>query len=444
MIKIKSSKALGGTFINYDNRKHKNIFLCFFIAMNITLENITAAKYRFGKVVKNTPLIYSERLSKKYKADIYLKREDLQKVRSYKIRWAYNLISSLSEEEKSKWVVCASAGNHAQGFALSCSELKIQWIVYMPITTPEQKVYKTRQFGWEYIEVKLIGDTFDAALEEARKYEEKTGATFVHPFDDERIITWQATIGLEIYEELEDIDMIVAPIGWGGVISGLISARNVLEKTTEIIGVEPEWAPSMKTSLKNKENTSLESIDTFVDGAAVARVWEHNFDICKENNIEVISCPENRICSTILEFLREDGIVLEPAWAIESDALKSLAPRIKWKTVVIIVSGWNLDFERLPEIKERSLRYEWKKRYYLVKFPQRPWALKDFLEFLWPDDDIARFEYMKKSNRNTAPVLIWIEALWTDNFGQLEKNMNSWGFTFENITDNDMYFNLLV
>lgn len=412
--------------------------------MSISLENITAAKYRFGKVVKNTPLIYSERLSKKYKAEIYLKREDLQKVRSYKIRGAYNLISSLSEEEKSKWVVCASAGNHAQWFALSCAELWIQWVVYMPITTPEQKVYKTRQFWWDYITVELVWDTFDAALSEARKYEEKSWATFVHPFDDERIITGQATIGLEIYEELEKVDMIVAPIGGGGVISGLISARNALEKNTEIVGVEPEWANSMMQSLKNWTNTTLENIDTFIDGASVARVGENTFDICKGNNIEVISCPENRVCSTILEFLREDGIVLEPAGAIESDALKSLAPRIEWKKVVVIVSGGNLDFERLPEIKERSLRYEGKKRYYLVKFPQRPGALKDFLEFLGPDDDIARFEYMKKSNRNTAPVLIGIEALWADNFESLERNMKEWWFTFENITNNDMYFNLLV
>ena len=425
--------------------KHKILFfVLFFIAMQISLENITAAKYRFGKVVKNTPLEYSERLSKKYKADIYLKREDLQKVRSYKIRGAYNLISSLSQEEKSKWVVCASAGNHAQWFALSCKELGIKWKVYMPITTPEQKIYKTRQFGWDYIEVELIWDTFDQALTSAKLYETKTGASFVHPFDDERIITGQATIGLEIYDELESLDMIIAPIGWGWVISGLISARNALWKTTEIIWVEPEWASSMKTSLETRENISLEKIDTFVDGASVARVWENNFNICKENNIEVILCPENRICSTILEFLREDGIVLEPAWAIESDALKSLVPRIKWKTVVVIVSGWNLDFERLPEIKERSLRYEGKKRYYLVKFPQRPWALKDFLEFLGPDDDIARFEYMKKSNRNSAPVLIWIEALGNENFQEVETNMQKWGFTFENITDNDMYFNLLV
>ncbi len=410
----------------------------------IPLENIQQAQKRFGKVVKNTPLEYSERLSKKYGANIYLKREDLQKVRSYKIRGAYNLISSLSDEEKQKWVVCASAGNHAQWFALSCSELKIQGKVYMPITTPEQKVYKTKQFWGDFIEVELVGDTFDEALREAKKYEQETGATFVHPFDDERIITGQATIWLELYEKLPEIDMIVAPIGGGWVISGIITARNALWKNTEIIGVEPEGATSMQTSLKNSENTTLEHIDTFVDGAAVARVGEKTYEICRENDIEVIATPENRVCSTILEFLREDGIVLEPAGAIESDALKSLWDRLKWKNIVVIVSGGNLDFERLPEIKERSMKYEWKKRYYLIKFPQRPWALRDFLEFLGPDDDIARFEYMKKSNRDRAPVLIWIEALWQNNFEALEKNMQEHGFSYEDITENDMYFNLLI
>lgn len=410
----------------------------------IPLKDIQQAQKRFGKVVKNTPLEYSERLSKKYGANIYLKREDLQKVRSYKIRGAYNLISSLSDEEKQKWVVCASAGNHAQWFALSCSELKIQGKVYMPITTPEQKVYKTKQFWGDFIEVELVGDTFDEALREAKKYEQETGATFVHPFDDERIITGQATIWLELYEKLPEIDMIVAPIGGGWVISGIITARNALWENTEIIWVEPEGATSMQTSLKNSENTTLEHIDTFVDGAAVARVGEKTYEICRENDIEVIATPENRVCSTILEFLREDGIVLEPAGAIESDALKSLWDRLKWKNIVVIVSGGNLDFERLPEIKERSMKYEWKKRYYLIKFPQRPWALRDFLEFLGPDDDIARFEYMKKSNRDRAPVLIWIEALWQNNFETLEKNMQEHGFSYEDITENDMYFNLLI
>ena len=410
----------------------------------LTLENITAAKHRFWRVVKDTPLQYSDRLSKKYGAEIYLKREDLQKVRSYKIRGAYNLISSLSDTEKQSWVVCASAGNHAQGFALSCAELKIQWVVYMPVTTPEQKVYKTHQFWGKYIKIVLIGDTFDEALSAAKQYEQYMWAIFVHPFDDMRIITGQATMWLEIYEKLPEPDMIICPIGGGWVISGIITARNVLWKTTEIIWVEPEWAASMKKSLEKNENTTLSKIDTFVDGASVARVWENNYAICEANNIEVISVPENRVCSTILEFLREDGIVLEPAGAIESDALKSLSERIKGKKIIVIVSGWNLDFERLPEIKERSLRYEWKKRYYLVKFPQRPGALKSFLEFLWPDDDIARFEYMKKSNRNTAPVMIGIEALWNQNFEAIEQNMQAWGFQFENITNNDLYFNLLV
>ena len=410
----------------------------------IPLEEIKKSRERFWDIVKNTPLMYSERLSKKYNSEIYLKREDLQKVRSYKIRGAYNLIASLSEEEKNKWVVCVSAGNHAQWFALTCSELKIKWTIFMPITTPEQKVYKTRQFGGEYVNIELVWDTFDESLDNAREFEKKSWSVFVHPFDDMRIITGQSTIWLEIHEKLDDIDMIVCPIGWWWVISGIISTTKALNKKTKIIWVEPEWAASMKVSLKKWENTTLETVDTFVDGASVKRVWENNFNICKNYWLEVITCPENRICSTILEFLHEDGFVLEPAWAIESDALKDLAPRIKWKKVVVIISGGNLDFERLPEIKERSLKYEWKKKYYLIRFPQRPWALKSFLELLGPDDDIARFEYLKKSNHNSAPVFMGIEALGNSNFEQIEKNMVQHWFQFEDITNNEMYFNLLV
>ncbi len=410
----------------------------------ITLWDIQEAQKKSWKVVKKTPLLLHERLSKKYNAEIYLKREDLQKVRSYKIRWAYNLIHSLSHWEKSRWVVCASAGNHAQGFALSCQSLWVSGKIFMPITTPEQKVYKTRQFWWDFVSIELIGDTFDEALAAAKKYETDSWATFVHPFDDEKIIAGQATLWLEIFEEQKNIDLIIAPIWWGGVISGIISARNALWKKTQILWVEPEWAESMKRSLSAWKNTTLKNIDTFVDGASVARVWDIPFRICQENNIKVISCPENRICSTILEFLREDGIVLEPAGAMEADTLKSLGKKIEWKKVVIVTSGGNLDFERLPEIKERSLKHEWKKRYYLVNFPQRPWALKDFLTFLWPDDDIARFEYMKKSNKDRAPVLIGIEALWNANFEDIESSMRLWWFSFEDISHNDMYFNLLV
>lgn len=412
----------------------------------IQLEDIIQAKKNFWDFIPTTPLEKSERLSKKYEAEIYLKREDLNTVRSYKIRGAFNLINSLSEEEKKAWIVCASAWNHAQWVAITCKELKIKWAIFMPLTTPEQKVYKTKQFWWEYVEIFLIWDTFDEASKEARKYEKERNAIFVHPFDDERIINWQATIWLEIYEKFqkENIDYIICPIGWGWLVSGIIEITKALGKNTKIIGVEPFGAASMKNSLSLWENTILEKIDIFVDGASVKRVGDKGYEICKAYNLEVLTSHENRVCSTILEYLREDGIVIEPAWALASDALKDLKEIIKGKKVVVIVSGGNFDFERLPEVKERSMKFEWKKRYFIISFPQRPWALKEFLWCLGTDDDIARFEYMKKSNKERAPVLIWIETEKKENFETIENKMKELWFKYEDITNNEIYFDLLI
>lgn len=413
--------------------------------VKISSQDILDAKKRFWRFIKTSPLIKSERLSEKYSANIFLKREDLQAVRSYKIRWAYNLIHSLSNKEKKAWVVCASAWNHAQWVAITCFQLKIKGVIFMPITTPEQKVYKTKQFWWEFIEVKLIWDTFDEAFNASKKYQDENGSTFVHPFDDERIITGQATIWLEIFEELEkEPDFIICPIWWGWVVSWIITAKNCFKKKTKIIWVEPEWATSMKKSLKKGSNLTLKKIDIFVDWASVARVWEKTFNIAKKEKLQVESCPENRVCSTILEFLKEDWIVVEPAWALSTDALKWLKKEIKWKDVVVIVSWSNFDFERLQEVKERSMKHEWLKRYFLVSFPQRPWALKEFLDCLWPNDDIARFEYLKKSNKNKAPVFIWIETDNKDNWSDITKKMVKKGFKHRDVTDDELYFDLLV
>lgn len=411
--------------------------------MNFTLEEIKRAKYWFLDFIETTPLQYSERLSKKYSAEIYLKREDLSKVRSYKIRWAFNLINSLTDEQKKNWVVCASAWNHAQWFAISCSKLKIKWTVFMPITTPEQKVYKTKQFGWEYVEIILVWDTFDEALKKSFEFKEKNNSIFVHPFDDEKTILWQATIWYEIYEEIKP-DYIICPIWWWWVVSWIISATNAYKLDTKIIWVEPFWAPSMKTSLENWENTSVQIQSTFVDGASVWRVWEKTFEICKNYWLRVVLSPENRVCSTILEYLKEDWIVVEPAWALSTDALKDLKDEIKWKKVVLIVSGSNFDFERLPEVKERSLKYEWLKKYFLITFPQRPWALKQFLECLWEHDDIERFEYLKKSAKNTAPVFIWLKTDNKDNWKNIEEKMEALWFKHKDVTDDELYFSLLV
>lgn len=412
---------------------------------DISLEKILKAKHSFWSFIKTTPLEYSARLSKKYNASIYLKREDLQPIRSYKIRGAFNLINSLSEQERKAWVVCASAWNHAQWVAITCEYLKIKWTIFMPITTPEQKVYKTKQFWGDYIDIVLIWDTFDEAFLESKKFEKEKWATFVHPFDDLRIIEWQATIWLEIYEQInKKIDYIICPIWWWWVVSWLISASKELKKDTKIIWVEPAWAPSMKESLRTWENVALEKIDIFVDWASVKKVWENTFSIAKSYNLEVIACPENRICSTILEYLKEDGIIVEPAWALSTDALKDLKDKIVWKTVVVIISWWNFDFERLPEVKERSMKFEWIKRYFIISFPQRPWALKDFLNCLWEWDDIARFEYLKKSNKNRAPVLIWIETSNRENWEKITEKMLNLGFKYQDITNDELYFDLLI
>jgi len=422
---------------------------------NITLDSIKQAKQNFWDFIKTSPLEFSDRLSQKYNAEIYLKREDLQSVRSYKIRWAFNKINSLSEQEKKMWVVCASAGNHAQGVAITCNKLKIKGTIYMPVTTPEQKVYKTKKFGWEFVDVVLVWDTFDEALVKSFGFQKNTWATFIHPFDDYKTIEWQATVSLEIFEQLKSPhlikeglgvvpDYIICPIGWGWFISWQIIAKNYLNPETEIIWAEPIWASWMKKSLELWKNTTLENIDIFVDWAAVWREWEIPFDICKKENIEIISCPENRICTTILDYLKEDWIVVEPAWALATDALKDLKEKIKWKKVVVIISGSNFDFERLPEVKERSLKFEWLKKYYLINFPQRPWALKDFLNCLWEEDDIERFEYLKKSAKNTAPVFIWLKTENPKNWEKIEKKMTELWFKYNDVTNDEMYFNLLV
>lgn len=413
----------------------------------IKITDIIKAKKAFWEVIITSPLEYSERLSKTYWANIYLKREDKQKVRSYKIRWAFNLINSLKDKEKKNWVVCASAWNHAQGVAYSCNHLKIKWTIFMPITTPEQKVYKTKKFGWEYVEVVLIWDSFDEALHAAKKFEKEKKASFVHPFDDDRIITWQASIWLEIFDQAnEDIDYIICPIWWWWLVSGIINVVNELSPKTKIIWVEPAGAPAMKHSLEVWENRSLHKIDTFVDGAAVKKVWDNTFSYAKDYGLEVHLSPENRICTTMLEYLKEDWFVIEPAGTLSTDILKEkeIQKKIKWKNVVLIISGSNFDFERLPEVKERSLKYEWLKRYIIVSFPQRPWALKEFLNFFSDEDDITRFEYLKKSNKDKAPALVWIQSKNPNNFETMfEKIKKAW-IQFEDITNNDFYFDLIV
>jgi threonine dehydratase len=407
--------------------------------------DFAGAYARLQDVVKKTPLTYNHNLSRKYACDVYLKREDLQIVRSYKLRGAYNMMSLLPPNQLVKGVVCASAGNHAQGFAYSCKKLNVKGVVFMPIITPNQKVSQTKMFGEGFVEVKLIGDTFDDCAVAAKKYTEEHGLTFIPPFDNIRIIEGQSTVGIEILEDQQDIDFIFLPVGGGGLSAGVGAYFKTEAPQTKVIGVEPEGAPSMLTAIKAGRPVQLDQIDSFVDGAAVKRVGDTTFKICKQVIDDMHLVPEGKICSTILKLYNEEAIVVEPAGAISVAALDDYADQIKGKKIVCIVSGSNNDIERMQEIKERSLQYEGLKHYFLIRFAQRPGALKEFVNHvLGPTDDITRFEYMQKNNKDSAPALVVIELQAQENYQVLIDNMKRYNINFTAINKNDNVFAYLV
>lgn len=404
-----------------------------------------SAKTRLKKVVNRTPLTYNHNLSRKYKCDVFLKREDLQVVRSYKLRGAYNMMSSLPQEQLQKGVACASAGNHAQGFAYSCKKLNVKGVVFMPIITPNQKVNQTKMFGDGFIEVKLTGDTFDDCAIAAKKYTEENGMTFIPPFDDVRIIEGQATVGIEILEDRSDIDYLFIPVGGGGLSAGVGAYFKTFSPKTKIIGLEPEGAPSMFEALKAGHPVVLDNIERFVDGAAVKRVGDVTFSICKEVLNDMHLVPEGKVCTTILQLYNEDAIVVEPAGALSIAALDDYAEEIKGKVVVCIVSGSNNDIDRMQEIKERSLQYEGLKHYFLIRFAQRPGALKEFVNHvLGPGDDITRFEYMQKHNKETGPALVGVELKSKNDYNELIANMNRFHINYTELKQNDNLFGYLV
>ena len=407
--------------------------------------DFSAAVNRLKGVINRTPLSYNHNLSRKYQCQVFLKREDLQIVRSYKLRGAYNMMSTLSKDILSKGVVCASAGNHAQGFAYSCKKLKTKGVVFMPIITPNQKVSQTKMFGEDYIEVKLVGDTFDDCAVAAKIYTEENEMTFIPPFDDLRIIEGQATVGVEILEDESAIDYLFMPVGGGGLSAGVGAYFKTCSPNTKIIGLEPEGAPSMKAALKAGHPVVLDEIERFVDGASVKRVGDIPFKICKEVLDDMHLVNEGHICSSILKLYNEDAIVVEPAGALSIAALDDYAEMIKGKKVVCIVSGGNNDIDRMQEIKERSLQYEGLKHYFLIRFAQRPGALKEFVNHvLGPDDDITRFEYMQKHNKETGPALVGVELKERGNYDVLVANMKRYHINFTELNKNDNIFGYLV
>lgn len=411
----------------------------------LQLENIEKASQSVEGIAKYTSLELNLSLSEKYECEVYLKREDLQQVRSYKIRGAFNKINSLTQEERNKGVICASAGNHSQGFAFSCYKLGITGTVYMPSTTPKQKVDKVKMFGKDKVTVVLTGDTFDDANAEAEKHCEREGLTFVHPFDDEKVMEGQGTVGKEIFETVADIDMLFLPVGGGGLFGGVSSYFKQKSPSTKLIGVEPEGAPALQKSLEEGKVVELNSIDKFVDGAAVKKVGYKTFDIIKNTIDDLIMVPEGKACTSILELYNQEAIVVEPAGALTVASLDFYKDKIKGKRIVCVVSGSNNDIDRMGEIKERSLIYEGLKHFFIVRFPQRPGALKEFVnKALGPNDDITRFEFVKKNFRESGPALIGVELKNTADYDGLLERMSAMGMNYTEINEDPSLFEFFV
>jgi threonine dehydratase len=413
--------------------------------MTLTHIDIEKAAEQLHGVISETPLQYDKRLSEQYKAHIYLKREDLQEVRSFKIRGAYNKISSLSKDDAKRGVVCASAGNHAQGVALSCFLLKIKGVIFMPTVTPNQKIDKVRNFGKQFVEIKLIGANYDEASKASKEYAKKTNAVYVSAFDDVMVAAGQGTIGKEIYEELNSVDYVISQIGGGGLIGGIATYIKSVNKKIQVIGVQASGAPGMYRSIQNNKVTPLEKIDTFVEGTAVGTVSDLTLSLVKKYVDNILCIPEGKVCTTMIELYQNEGIITEPAGALTVAALDSIKEHIKNKTVVCVISGGNNDIMRYQEILERSLVYQGRKHYFIIEFAQKPGQLKRFLnDALGTNDDIVLFEYIKKNNKEKGPALVGIELKNVEDYEPLIMRMKKIELNFKMIHSDDLLFNYLV
>ena len=411
-----------------------------------TIEAIDRASVVLGEILEPTPFIKNNNLSDIYEANVFLKREDLQMVRSYKIRGAYNKIRSIEPETLKKGIVCASAGNHAQGVAFSCSKLQIIGSIFMPTTTPKQKIEQVKMFGKEFIEIVLTGDTFDAANAAAIAFAQESGRTFIPPFDDPKVMEGQGTIGREILHQSKvKLDYVFVPIGGGGLASGLGSYFKMMSPETKIIGVEPGGAPCMKAAIEAGELVELEDIDKFVDGAAVKKAGAMTYQVCKEVLDDIVVVPEGAVCTTIIQMYNKSAIVVEPAGALASSALRFYADKIKGKNVACIVSGSNNDITRMEEIREKSLLYEGLKHYFIVNFPQKSGEILSFIrDVIGPEDDLVYIQYIKKTNKNFGPALIGIELAKKEDFKALTERMDKHGISYEYINENNKLFEILI
>ena len=406
-----------------------------------------AAAARLRDLFPPTPLQRNDYLSARYNADIWLKREDLTPVRSYKLRGAFTAMRKVLDGNPAQdTFVCASAGNHAQGVAFACRHFGVKGVIFMPVTTPRQKIDKTRAFGGDQVTIRLTGDYFDQTLAAAQAWCAEAGAHFLAPFDDPDVIEGQASVAVEMMDQIEAApDLVILPVGGGGLSAGVTRYLAETAPATALRYVEPLGGTSLAAALRAGAPITLKKVNSFVDGAAVARIGALPFQaLAGVDPAHVLAAPEDRICITMLDMLNVEGIVLEPAGALSIDALRDLADDIAGKRVICITSGGNFDFERLPEVKERAQRFAGLKKYFILRMPQRPGALREFLHMLGPDDDIARFEYLKKSARNFGSVLIGIETLAPENFGLLTTQLDAAGFDYRDITDDAALTELLV
>jgi len=410
------------------------------------LENkINLAYEKLKNIISETPLEFSQRLSRKYKAKIYFKREDLNETRSFKIRGAFNKILSLNKNQLKNGVVTASAGNHAQGVALACFKLKIKGVIFMPQVTPLQKVQRVKYFGDDFVECKLIGSNFDEAQKQAQKFAKEKNAVYIHPFDDLDVIAGQGTIAFEIYKSLPNIDYVLAGVGGGGLISGIGVYLKSKDKKIKVFGVEPFGASAMYQSLKANKIIELKNVDTFVDGAAVRKPGKITFNLCKKYVDKVLVVPEGAVAQTMIDLYQNEGIITEPAGVLSIGSLDLIKNEIKNKTVVCVISGGNNDVLRYPEILERSLVYQGKKHYFLIEFAQKPGQLRSFLNnVLGPQDDIVLFEYIKKNNKEKGPALVGIELQNPKDLKPLLEKLKKFGFTYKKISADDPLYSYLI
>lgn len=397
-------------------------------------------------MVRRTPLELSLRLSGLLKGDVLLKREDLQVGRSYKVRGAYSFISTLSEEERALGVVCASAGNHAQGVAFACRQLRIHGKVFLPSTTPRQKRRRIQDIGGSWIEQIITGASFDEASAASMEHAAETGAIYVHPFDDPRTIAGQGTVIKEVFEQASSIPKtVIVPIGGGGLAAGTAIWVRENYPDTRIVGVEPAGAPSMQAAIDEGHPVQLPTVDGFVDGAAVARAGDVTYPIVRDLLDEIVPVPEGAVCTEMIELYQSDGIIAEPAGALASTVVALGLVTAGDGPVVCIVSGGNNDLSRYDEIIERSAVHEGLRHYFLVAFPQQPGALRHFLDDVLSDgEDIVLFEYTKKNNRETGPALVGIEIDVPTRISSLLERMEASPLVIEKLEPDTPAFSFLL